>query len=167
MARRRLVPALAVLALLAAAPALADGCDDAAWDAAAVAAALNAAQPLAAEAPLSRSDAGAFLLGLAPQADVAFAIPPERAPRKDDPKAGTVSFAAGTAGTYRVALSGSAWIDVVADGRSLPSAAFVDFTDCPGLHKIVAFDIAGGPFVLQVSDAEASPIAVAIIPTKP
>ena len=66
-----------------------------------------------------------------------------------------------------MALSGSAWIDVVADGRSLPSAAFVDFTDCPGLHKIVAFEIAGGPFVLQVSDAEASPIAVAIIPTKP
>ena len=110
--------------------------------------------------------APALTLALAPQTDVTFALPPERGPRRDNPHAAVVPFAPGEAGTYHVALSAPAWLDVVQEGAIVPSAAFVSFTDCPGLRKIVAFDIGEDAFTLQISDAEAASIAVAIAPAR-
>ncbi len=157
----RIIPALALIAV-SAVPAFA-GCEEAAWDGATVAQQLEAAAPRDAGAALPPPDAPAFLLALAPQSEVTFVLPPERAPRKETPHAAVLSFPGGAAGTYRVALSASAWIDLVQDDASLPSAGFVDFTDCPGLRKMVAFEIGDGPFTLQISDAEEDSIAVAVI----
>jgi hypothetical protein len=159
--RRRF--AFAVVAALAATPAFA-ACDDSAWDAAAVAERLASALPLAADAPMMRTSVAGFQLALAPQADVTFEMPPERPPRNDAPHAAAVRFAAGGAGAYRIALSAAAWIDVVQDGAYVASGDFVGIHDCPGLRKIVTFDIGPGPFTLQLSDAEDPSIAVAVIP---
>jgi hypothetical protein len=158
--RRRF--AFAVVAALAATPATA-ACDSA-WDAATVAERLTGALPLAADAPMMRTSVAAIRLDLAPQAGVSFAMPPERPPRNDTPHAAAVRFAAGGAGAYRIALSAAAWIDVVQDGAYVASGDFVGIHDCPGLRKIVTFDIGPGPFTLQLSDAEDPSIAVAVIP---
>jgi len=162
MARFR--AAIALLAALTATPALAASCDAVDWDAASVATELAAATPRTTEAPLSRAAGAAFLLSLAPQAEVAFAHPPERPPKKPAPHAAVVEVAAGAAGAYRVVLSASGWIDVVQDGALIPATAFGDLSGCPGLRKFVAFAIGAGPFTLQVSDAGPDAIAVALVP---
>jgi hypothetical protein len=95
---------------------------------------------------------------------VKFDVPPERPARNPDPRGAVLHFEAGAAGTYGVALSERAWIDLVQDGKYLPPAAFVDFMDCAELHKIVAFEVGPGPFTLQLSDATAPSLAAAITP---
>ena len=159
--RRRF--ASVVAAALAATPAYA-ACDAPDWGAAVVAERLASALPLAADAPMMRTSVAAFQLSLAPQADVTFAMPPERPPRNDAPHAAAVRFAAGGAGAYRIALSAAAWIDVVQDGAYVVSGAFIGIHDCPGVRKIVTFDLGPGPFALQISDAADPSIAVAVIP---
>ncbi len=161
MARAPFTLVLAALAALAAGPAAA-ACDDPAWDTAAVLASLAAAAPPADGKHQDRSAPGGLALTLAPVAEVQFDIPPERAPRNPDPRGEVLHFTAGEAGTYRVALSARAWIDAVQDGKYLPPVAFVDFTDCADLHKIVAFDIGPGPFTLQLSDAVAPSLTMAL-----
>lgn len=155
--------ALMALAVLAAAPAFAT-CDDPAWDTATVRGLLSAAAPLEEGQVLDRVGTSGLALSLAPVADVPFDVPPERPPRNPDPRGAVIHFAAGTAGTYGVALSARAWIDVVQDGKHLAPVAFVDFMECADLHKIVAFEIGAGPFTVQLSDATAPSIAAAVIP---
>ena len=152
---------LALLGALAAGPAAA-ACDDPAWDTTAVLAQLAAAVPPAETRPLDRGAATGLAIDLVPVADVQFAVPPERGPRNPDPRGAVLHFDAGAGGTYRVALSERAWIDVVQDGKYLAPVAFVDFTDCADLHKIVAFDVAAGPFTLQLSDATAPSLALVL-----
>jgi hypothetical protein len=149
------------LAVLTAAPAFA-ACDDPAWDTEAVMARLAEAVPSAEAWALDRGAPSGLSVALVPISDVRFDAPPERPARNPDPRGAVLRFDAGAAGTYRVALSERAWIDVVQDGKYLPPVAFVDFTDCPDLHKIVAFDIGAGPFTLQLSDATAPSLTMAL-----
>ncbi len=161
MARAPFVLVLAAWGALAANPAAA-ACDDPAWDTAAVMASLAAAAPPAAGEDQDRGAPHGLALTLDPVAAVRFDIPPERAPRNPDPRGAVLHFAAGEAGTYRVALSARAWIDAVQNGTYLSPVGFVDFTDCADLHKIVAFDIGAGPFTLQLSDAVAPSVTMAL-----
>jgi hypothetical protein len=154
---------LMALAALAATPVFA-ACDDPAWDTATVIARLTAAGSLDEGQPLDRGMTFGVTIPLAPVADVKFDVPPERPPRNPDPRGAVLHFDAGPSGTYGVALSERAWIDVVQNGKYLPPAAFVDFMDCAGLHKIVAFEIGAGPFTLQLSDATVPSIAAVITP---
>jgi hypothetical protein len=160
---RNLRFSLMVFAALVAPPAFAT-CDDPAWDTATVMARLGAAVPLAAGQPLDRGANSGLTISLAPVSGVPFDVPPERPPRNSDPRGAVLHFDAGAAGTYRIALSARAWVDVVQDGKYLAPVAFVDFMDCADLHKIVAFEVGAGPFTLQLSDATAPSIAAAITP---
>jgi hypothetical protein len=153
---------LAAVAALAAGPAAAAACDDPAWDTATIISSLSAAMPAEAGTTYERKGGPGFVLALAPVADVAFALPPERAPRNPEPRGAVLHFAAGEAGAYRVALSARAWIDIVQDGAPLRSGAHTDLADCRELHKIVTFDIGPGPFTLQLSDAVEPSIRAAV-----
>ena len=152
---------LMVFAALVAAPAFA-ACDDPTWDTSTVMARLAAAVPVAAGQSLDRGAPSGLTVPLAPVSGVPFDVPPERPPRNPDPRGAVLHFDAGAAGTYRVALSARAWIDVVENGKYLAPVAFVDFMDCADLHKIVAFDIGAGPFTLQLSDATAPSVSIAL-----
>ena len=152
---------LMALAVLTAVPAFA-ACDDPAWDTETVMARLAEAVPSAEGRALDRSAGEGLSVALVSVSDVRFDVPPERPARNPDPRGAVLHFDAGAAGTYRVALSERAWIDVVQDGTYLAPVAFVDFTDCPDLHKIVAFDIEAGPFTLQLSDATAASVSIAL-----
>lgn len=158
---RNLRFSLMAFAALVATPAFAT-CNDPAWDTATVMARLGAAVPLAEGQSLDRGTTAGLTVSLAPVSGVPFDVPPERPPRNPDPRGAVLHFDAGTAGTYGVALSARAWIDVVQDGKYLAPVAFVNFMDCADLHKIVAFDIGTGPFTLQLSDATAPSVSIAL-----
>jgi hypothetical protein len=102
-------------------------------------------------------------LTLTPSADVKFAFQPERAPA-----AGTFSgvyhLTVQTAGTYRVALSAGAWIDLAQNGVVLKSVAHTEGPACSGIRKIVDFTLAPGTYALQLSGAKAAEIHVLIAP---
>src|SRR3546814_2325418 len=61
-------------------------------------------------------------------------------------RAALVPIEIATAGTYRVALSEGAWVDMVRDGTSLPSVAHGHGPRCSGIHKIVDFKLAPGRY---------------------
>lgn len=55
------------------------------------------------------------------------------------------------AGTYRVALGGPGWIDLVAGGKALVSTAHGHGAPCSGIRKIVDFALKPGRYVVAIS----------------
>ncbi len=102
-------------------------------------------------------------VSLKPSDQVKFVLAPERAPAAGTNSA-VVHFSITVAGTYRIALSGGAWIDVVRGGKSLTSVAHTEGLACSGIRKIVDFTLAPGRYVLQLSGAKDAPMRVLIAP---
>lgn len=75
---------------------------------------------------------------------------------------GLAMFQIARAGTYRVALGAPAWIDVVRQGRVLPSVAHGHGPTCTGIRKIVDFRLRPGRYVLQLTGATAPTLPVLI-----
>jgi hypothetical protein len=164
-------PWLIALVLLAAPARAAEepsGCDKFKWPIVHERAALTA--PDRAELPsgseLAAMPAKAFALALLAPADASLPSPPERAP-KDGTLAGFARFAsAPKAGRYTISLSAGAWVDVVQDGHFLKPTANSGARDCEGIRKILKYELAAGPFVLQVSDTTEKAISIAILPSE-
>lgn len=92
--------------------------------------------------------------------------PPERKP-KDGTFAGFARFQkAPKAGTYTISLSAGAWVDVVQDSEVLKPMEFSGATDCVGIRKTMKYDLAAGPFVIQVSGATENSISLAVLPSE-
>ncbi|HEV7694140.1 MAG TPA: hypothetical protein VGO52_25120 [Hyphomonadaceae bacterium] len=96
---------------------------------------------------------------------VAYVLQPEK-PGGSVSNGGLFSFTAETAGTYRVALSTAAWIDLIEDGKSLIPTTFGHGPDCSGIRKIVDFPLKAGKHTLQIS-ANADPKMVLMVTKKP
>ncbi len=108
---------------------------------------------------------GITLTLLAP-AEARLPSPPERAP-KEGTFAGYANFkAVPKAGVYTISLSEGAWVDVVQDGHALRPKAFSGATDCAGIRKTMKYELAAGPFVLQVSGARDKAVSIAILPAE-
>ncbi len=141
------------------------GCDKFKWPIAHEQAALSAA-------PIARLESGAALafdaaasVHLAPQGEAKLAMAPERAPKASPSFAGAIKLdAPGAAGTYKVSLSSTGWIDVIQDGRFVKPVGFSDAPDCPGLRKSVKFPIAAKPLTIQISDVKAPDISLIVSP---
>jgi hypothetical protein len=67
-------------------------------------------------------------------------------------------------GDYFVSLSSEGWIDVYQDGVAIASTAHTGDPDCPGLRKSVRFPLTDKPVTLQISNAPAAAITLAITP---
>lgn len=106
-------------------------------------------------------------LALQPFKDARLALPPERAPKDVASFAGAQTVPVPAAGLYQVSLSDYAWIDVVQDGRYVKSGKFSGALDCPGLRKIVRFELKPGTAVIQVSGVAADSIGLAFAPVSP
>jgi hypothetical protein len=107
---------------------------------------------------------GAQRLELVAGGEGAFPLPPGKAPAPQT-ASGFISFAAPEApGTYQVSLSGKAWIDVIQDGKIVPSTAHTMDPSCPSIHKSVRFDLAAAPVTLQISGADATSVVFTIMP---
>jgi hypothetical protein len=165
-------PLLMALTLLATAPAFAaeepSGCDKFKWPIERERAALTAPDrvKLISGGELTAMPATAITLALHPPDEAKLPSPPERAPR-DGTFAGFANFrAAPKAGTYTVSLSAGGWVDLVQQGHFLKPKAFSGATDCDGLRKAMKYQIAAGPFVLQVSGIREDSISIAILPAE-
>jgi hypothetical protein len=162
----RLVVAIALLGSAPAWAAEPSGCDKFKWPIDKQRAALTA--PDRAKTP-----SGAQLmvpvgvtLALRTPAEAKLPSPPERKP-KDGTFAGFANFQkAPKAGTYTISLSSAAWIDVMQDGEMLKPMEFSGATDCAGIRKTMKYDLAAGPFVVQISGAPDNAIDVAVLPAE-
>ena len=83
---------------------------------------------------------------LHPGNDVRFAIAPEKHSAADS-YGGMLAVDVREAGTYQVALSGNAWIDMVRDGAAVASGAHGHDSGC----KMVSFALTPGRHVIQLS----------------
>lgn len=85
-----------------------------------------------------------------------------------DPKkfAGFVILPVATAGDYLISLSAEGWIDAVQNGTALTSAAHTSDEHCPGLRKSVRFTLTASPLTLQIGNAPADHIEIAVTPAK-
>jgi hypothetical protein len=79
---------------------------------------------------------------------------------------GLFGFSVERAGTYRVALSSAAWVDVVRDGQAVASIAHGHGPDCSTIRKMVDYPLQPGVYVLQIS-ANADPQAAVMVTGAP
>jgi molybdate transport system substrate-binding protein len=105
----------------------------------------------------------AYQLALKPQDAVQFVAKPDKPTMNDGSFAGLVTITPSKDGMLRVGLSEAAWIDVVANGKSLPSTDHAGSHNCSVLRKAVQFDVKKGqPLVLQLSGSTAQSIRAVI-----
>jgi hypothetical protein len=100
-------------------------------------------------------------LALKPSAGVSFEVTPAKAPAAET-FSGVVRFDVAKAGTYRVALGGAAWIDVVQSGKVLTSTAHAHGPACSPIKKMVDFMLPAGRYALQLSGAKTAELPVSI-----
>lgn len=73
------------------------------------------------------------------------------APGKSGGHGGLAEVTIEQAGTYHVALSTPAWVDLVADGEALASIAHGHGPKCSSIHKVVDFTLQPGSYTLAIS----------------
>lgn len=67
-----------------------------------------------------------------------------------------------TAGTYRIALDQSGWIDVVGEHGAIPSSDFAGGSACNAPHKLVQFELPAGELSLQLSSVASAAVKIAL-----
>jgi len=109
--------------------------------------------PLAAGGEARRQPA----LAVGQAADVTLLPTPKvRYPLRPEKPGGSVSYGGligvdvKDAGTYRVALSSGAWIDLIRDGKAVISVAHGHGPACTGVRKMVDFPLTPGRYTLQL-----------------
>lgn len=123
--------------------------------------------PAALAASADRNGRAALAIGqaarltLLPTPQVRYRPSPEK-PGGSVSYGGIVAFRVDRAGTYRVALSSGAWIDVVRGGASVTSVAHGRGPDCTGVRKMVDFPLSPGRYQLQIA-ANGEPAITAMI----
>ena len=109
--------------------------------------------------------ATALMLNLAPSASAKMPMRPERAPKQPSAYAGYVRFTgAPKSQTVLVTLSAEAWIDMVQNEHNVKSAAFSSLYECATMRKSVRFELAPGPFAVQLSGVAAETINMTVTP---
>jgi hypothetical protein len=116
----------------------------------------------------AKADASALVVGhaatlaLAPAQSLTFTPPLNRAPAPGS-NGGTFPLVIEKAGTYRIALSDGAWIDLIGDGARLVSTAHSHGPACSGIAKIVDFALAPGHYEVQLSATRPATIKAMVI----
>jgi hypothetical protein len=78
-------------------------------------------------------------------------------------KGGMFQLAIKQAGLYRVAISDHAWIDVVSQGKLVPSSGHGRGPACSGIRKMVDYQLEAGPYTLQLSAGEQNKLAILVV----
>ena len=158
--------ALAALTSSLAARAGESGCDKFAWPVQAEQKLLLNSEKIAANSGKSFSGlpGGPIELALVRIDQASFKKPPERAPKKPDSFAGFLMIAAIPQGIVQISLSRAAWVDAIKEGRYLKPAAHSGALGCPGIRKIVKFELQQGPVIFQLSGVQANNLALLIAP---
>lgn len=118
----------------------------------------------ATNAPLLSAGKAASIT-LQPTPDVHYALRPEK-PGGSVSYGGLLTLDVAQAGTYRIALSTAAWIDVVGKEGALRSIAHGHGPDCTGIRKMVDYVAPAGRYTVQISANGAPQITVLAVPMK-
>jgi hypothetical protein len=158
--------ALAALTSSVAARTEESGCDKFAWPVQAEQKLLQRSEKIAVQSGklFSGLPDGPIELTLLRLDQAGFDKPPERAPKNPDSFAGFLKLAAIPAGVVQISLSRATWVDAIQAGRYLKSAAHSGALDCPGIRKIVKFELQRGSVILQFSGVETNSLALLIAP---
>lgn len=167
------LPALIALALMCAAPAIADevaGCHFV-WDVSHELAVMQqtpqtvaAAVKPGAAAPLLEVDK-LYDLKLAAQSGVAYVVKPAKPTLNDSVQGGIARFRLARAGAYRISITSRHWIDVVEGSQVIKSRDFTGARGCERPRKIVEYDLpAGKDLTLQLSGSSEASVQLAITP---
>jgi hypothetical protein len=104
-----------------------------------------------------------YLLHLAPQSSVAFAVAPSKKVPLEAGYAGIASLQVSAPGIYRVSGDSPFWVDAIAAGKTLETKDFQGQKGCSSPHKIVEFELpASVPILLEFSSAGSPDIRVSI-----
>ncbi|NWK96350.1 hypothetical protein DM806_11890 [Sphingobium lactosutens] len=102
-------------------------------------------------------------MALLPTPKVAYPLRPEK-PGGSVSFGGLARFTVDRAGTWRVALSTPAWVDVVKDGKASTSIAHGHGPDCSGIRKMVDYALEPGDYVLQVAANGSDKVTLLVTP---
>ena len=93
---------------------------------------------------------------------VAFEKLPERAPKDANSFAGLLKIEKAPSGVVEIGLSVNAWVDAIQDERYLRPTAHSGARDCPGIRKVVKFELRRGPVTFQFSGVEGDRLVVLV-----
>jgi hypothetical protein len=91
-------------------------------------------------------------LALLPASEVTPAISSDRK-TKPDTMSGLAALDVPRAGKLDIALSTAAYVDLIRDGKALPSVGHRHADACTGIRKIVTFDVQPGRYIVELTDA--------------
>lgn len=77
-----------------------------------------------------------------------------------DGNGGTLSLAITAPGTYRIALGGKAWVDLLQGDKAVASVAHAHGPRCSGVQKLIDFTLAPGTYAIQLSGSPGDSIAL-------
>lgn len=97
---------------------------------------------------------------LVPTTQVTLAAPTGHA--KPDASAGVFAFDVAAAGRYRVALGAGAWVEVIAAGKPVASAAHGHGPACSPVRKMVDYDLQPGRYLVQLTDSSTATLPLMI-----
>jgi|SRR5580698_700648 hypothetical protein len=145
----------------------ADPCDGFTWNVAheravfAMPAASVSAAAAAGAAPTLAIDR-LYDIALTPQDKVRFVLAPEKKTLADGAYAGMVTLHIPAAGKYRVSMSEGFWIDLIADGKFVPTDDFTGSHGCRAPRKIVQFVLPAGDLTLQFANTNSPGVQVTV-----
>lgn len=100
---------------------------------------------------------------LAPAAGVVFPVTPGKITLSRDTYAGVLALTVPAAGSYRIAVDGSLWVDVAARGKLVPAADYEGVYGCSAPRKIVKFALDGRRrWILQLSGSSQADVRLTI-----
>jgi hypothetical protein len=145
----------------------ADPCDGFAWNVAheramfATPAVAITAASAAGPAPSLEVDK-LYGITLTPQDKVSFVLAPAKKALADGAFAGMVKLHIPSPGKYRVSMSEGFWIDVIADGKFVPTDDFTGAHECRAPRKIVQFLLPAGDLFLQFANTNSASVRVTV-----
>jgi hypothetical protein len=154
-------------ALLSAPAQAADPCDGFSWNVShehalfATPSAAVTAEAGAGAAPTLSVDK-LYDIALTPQDEVHFVLAPEKKTLADGAYGGMVTLHIPVAGKYRVSMSEGFWIDLIAQGRFVPTDDFTGSHTCHAPRKIVQFILPAGDLTLQFANANSASVQVTV-----
>lgn len=123
-----------------------------------LAAAREATQLASAELQLG----AAVKAGLVQTRDIDYPVRPEK-PGGSVSYGGLFAFNVVEPGTYRVALSTAAWVEVVKNGTTIAAAAFGHGPDCTTIRKIVEFRLQTGLHIFEIAGNGANSVDILVV----
>ncbi|MGO3518618.1 MAG: hypothetical protein ACTINM_09050 [Acetobacter cibinongensis] len=99
---------------------------------------------------------------LHPTTDIQYSVRPE-APGGKVSSGRLLAFDTPDAGTYRVMLSGRAWLDVITQGKVTDSTHHQHGPACSGIGKMVDFTLPAGRQTIQISGSGTPALEVMVI----